>query len=256
MLSPVLEHLIFDSHLDLIGRCMCGWVWAGAADNNSSHCCRSRRWWTRSWGNVMPIDRRRLLMRTTIITTSGCYFMVNTVRKHISVNVLCHWGQVCVVLQVLRSSTPSSTKALTSATLTLVGCLEQESTLQRIHQRATSMSTASEEGPAVRRTKIGPAISATGNWTSNPVWPVAKWGFNGSIQLDGRGLTSLLWSLRQMLFCRVTLGKSFLQFSAMKMAHAPPGHHSVIGRPSVNGLAYAEYVIYRGEQVKLPPTPH
>uniref|UniRef100_A0A669B5D7 Poly [ADP-ribose] polymerase n=1 Tax=Oreochromis niloticus TaxID=8128 RepID=A0A669B5D7_ORENI len=53
---------------------------------------------------------------------------------------------------------------------------------------------------------------------------------------------------RQMLFCRVTLGKSFLQFSAMKMAHAPPGHHSVIGRPSVNGLAYAEYVIYRGEQ--------
>uniref|UniRef100_A0A8C2XL59 Poly [ADP-ribose] polymerase n=1 Tax=Cyclopterus lumpus TaxID=8103 RepID=A0A8C2XL59_CYCLU len=53
---------------------------------------------------------------------------------------------------------------------------------------------------------------------------------------------------RPMLFCRVTLGKSFLQFSAMKMAHAPPGHHSVIGRPSVNGLAYAEYVIYRGEQ--------
>ncbi|XP_028851894.1 tankyrase, TRF1-interacting ankyrin-related ADP-ribose polymerase b isoform X2 [Denticeps clupeoides] len=53
---------------------------------------------------------------------------------------------------------------------------------------------------------------------------------------------------RQMLFCRVALGKSFLQFSAMKMAHAPPGHHSVIGRPSVNGLAYAEYVIYRGEQ--------
>lgn len=61
---------------------------------------------------------------------------------------------------------------------------------------------------------------------------------------------------RQMLFCRVTLGKSFLQFSAMKMAHAPPGHHSVIGRPSVNGLAYAEYVIYRGEQVCTPtPTP-
>ena len=59
---------------------------------------------------------------------------------------------------------------------------------------------------------------------------------------------------RQLLFCRVTLGKSFLQFSAMKMAHAPPGHHSVIGRPSVNGLAYAEYVIYRGEQVSLTHT--
>ncbi|XP_076814893.1 poly [ADP-ribose] polymerase tankyrase-2-like [Clavelina lepadiformis] len=53
---------------------------------------------------------------------------------------------------------------------------------------------------------------------------------------------------RQMIFCRVTLGKSFLQFSAMKMAHAPPGHHSVIGRPSVGGLSHAEYVIYRGEQ--------
>ena len=35
----------------------------------------------------------------------------------------------------------------------------------------------------------------------------------------------------------------------MKMAHAPPGHHSVIGRPSVGGLSHAEYVIYRGEQV-------
>lgn len=49
--------------------------------------------------------------------------------------------------------------------------------------------------------------------------------------------------------CRVTLGKSFLQFSTMKMAHAPPGHHSVIGRPSAGGLSYPEYVIYRGEQV-------
>lgn len=34
------------------------------------------------------------------------------------------------------------------------------------------------------------------------------------------------------------------------MAHSPPGHHSVTGRPSVNGLALAEYVIYRGEQVR------
>ena len=37
----------------------------------------------------------------------------------------------------------------------------------------------------------------------------------------------------------------------MKMAHAPPGHHSVVGRPSVGGLAYPEYVVYRGEQVKI-----
>ena len=48
--------------------------------------------------------------------------------------------------------------------------------------------------------------------------------------------------------CRVALGKSFLQFNAMKMAHAPPGHHSVVGRPSVGGLSFPEYVVYRGEQ--------
>ncbi|VEN57461.1 unnamed protein product [Callosobruchus maculatus] len=53
---------------------------------------------------------------------------------------------------------------------------------------------------------------------------------------------------RHLLLCRVTLGKSFLQFSAMKMAHAPPGHHSVAGRPSVGGLYFPEYVVYRGEQ--------
>lgn len=85
--------------------------------------------------------------------------------------------------------------------------------------------------------------------------------------------------------CRVTLGKAFLQFSAMKasssfffrtssillrrwgnhvvdetrydspnliqqVAHAPPGHHSVIGKPSLGGLQFAEYVVYRGEQVR------
>ena len=37
----------------------------------------------------------------------------------------------------------------------------------------------------------------------------------------------------------------------MKMAHAPPGHHSVVGRPSVGGLSFPEYVIYRGEQVEM-----
>ena len=53
---------------------------------------------------------------------------------------------------------------------------------------------------------------------------------------------------RQLLLCRVTLGKSFLQFSAIKMAHSPPGHHSIIGRPSSGGLMFPEYVVYRGEQ--------
>lgn len=38
------------------------------------------------------------------------------------------------------------------------------------------------------------------------------------------------------------------------MAHAPPGHHSVIGRPSVGGLHFPEYVVYRGEQVRFSST--
>lgn len=37
----------------------------------------------------------------------------------------------------------------------------------------------------------------------------------------------------------------------MKMAHAPPGHHSVMGRPSSGGLNFPEYVVYRGEQVSV-----
>ncbi|CAH8475125.1 unnamed protein product [Heterobilharzia americana] len=53
---------------------------------------------------------------------------------------------------------------------------------------------------------------------------------------------------RQLLLCRVALGRSFIQFNAMKVAHAPPGHHSIVGRPSAGGLNFAEYVIYRGEQ--------
>ncbi|KAI6653202.1 glutaminase kidney isoform, mitochondrial isoform 1 precursor [Oopsacas minuta] len=53
---------------------------------------------------------------------------------------------------------------------------------------------------------------------------------------------------RQLLFCRVTLGKPYVITSACRMAHSPPGHHSVVGRPSACGLAFTEYVIYRGEQ--------
>ncbi|KAH8853078.1 Tankyrase-1 [Schistosoma japonicum] len=53
---------------------------------------------------------------------------------------------------------------------------------------------------------------------------------------------------RQLLLCRVALGRSFIQFNAMKVAHAPPGHHSIVGRPSAGGLNFSEYVIYRGEQ--------
>jgi len=57
---------------------------------------------------------------------------------------------------------------------------------------------------------------------------------------------------RRLLLCRVTLGKPvehITHHAAIKIAHAPPGHHSVIGRPSAGGLNYPEYVIYRGEQV-------
>lgn len=54
---------------------------------------------------------------------------------------------------------------------------------------------------------------------------------------------------RHLLMCRVTLGKSFVQYNAIKIAHAPPGHHSVMGTPSVGGLNFSEYVVYRGEQV-------
>ena len=63
---------------------------------------------------------------------------------------------------------------------------------------------------------------------------------------------------RRLLMCRVTLGKPVEQYNAIKIAHAPPGHHSVIGRPSTGGLHYPEYAIYRGEQVRVTgfdPTP-
>ncbi|KAK6112466.1 Ankyrin repeats (3 copies) family protein [Brugia pahangi] len=54
--------------------------------------------------------------------------------------------------------------------------------------------------------------------------------------------------VRHLLLCRVTLGRCFMQSSCNKMAHSPPGHHSVMGQPRSGGLNYPEYVIYRGEQ--------
>ena len=46
---------------------------------------------------------------------------------------------------------------------TLEGCLERASTLQKIRQRAISMSTESVEALDARRTRTDPATCATGD---------------------------------------------------------------------------------------------
>lgn len=74
------------------------------------------------------------------------------------------------------------------------------------------------------------------------------YGFGGGSGCPAHKDRSCYLCHRQMLLCRVTLGRGFQLLSAMKMAHAPPGHHSVAGRPSQGGLCFPEYVVYRGEQ--------
>lgn len=105
------------------------------------------------------------------------------------------------------------------------------STVQRVINMCTALVVASD----VRPTKINLVIRVPGEEEL-------------FLQQQQQNETNLYF-FRQLLLCRVALGKSFLQFSAMKMAHAPPGHHSVIGRPSAGGLHFPEYVVYRGEQV-------
>ncbi|XP_053623238.1 poly [ADP-ribose] polymerase tankyrase isoform X2 [Plodia interpunctella] len=74
------------------------------------------------------------------------------------------------------------------------------------------------------------------------------YGFGGGSGCPTHKDRSCYLCHRQMVLCRVTLGRAFQLLSAMKMAHAPPGHHSVAGRPSHGGLCFPEYVVYRGEQ--------
>ncbi|CAL8079146.1 unnamed protein product [Calicophoron daubneyi] len=74
------------------------------------------------------------------------------------------------------------------------------------------------------------------------------YGIGGGVGCPTHKSRSCYICPRQLLLCRVALGRSFIQFNAMKVAHAPPGHHSIVGRPSAGGLNFAEYVIYRGEQ--------
>lgn len=74
------------------------------------------------------------------------------------------------------------------------------------------------------------------------------YGFGGGSGCPAHKDRSCYLCHRQMLLCRVTLGRAFQLMSAMKMAHAPPGHHSVAGTPSQGGLCFPEYVVYRGEQ--------
>ncbi|VEL20240.1 unnamed protein product [Protopolystoma xenopodis] len=80
------------------------------------------------------------------------------------------------------------------------------------------------------------------------LWGKYVYGIGGGAGCPSHKSRSCYVCPRQMLLCRVALGRSFIQFNAMKVAHAPPGHHSIVGRPSAGGLNYAEYVIYRGEQ--------
>ena len=109
--------------------------------------------------------------------------------------------------------------------------------LRNILPKVINTFTALEEALDVLCIKTGHATFATGKSLQIP-----------SLFMHGK-CSFLMFNFRQLLLCRVTLGKSFLQFNAMKMAHAPPGHHSVVGRPSVGGLSFPEYVVYRGEQV-------
>ncbi|XP_073964135.1 poly [ADP-ribose] polymerase tankyrase-2-like [Choristoneura fumiferana] len=53
---------------------------------------------------------------------------------------------------------------------------------------------------------------------------------------------------RQVLLCRVTLGRTVELPRVLRMAHAPPDHHSVSGRPSPGGPFCYDHVVYRGEQ--------
>lgn len=68
----------------------------------------------------------------------------------------------------------------------------------------------------VHHIKINHVISAQGEYYYHTLDSV----FSLNIMVYNR-----FYPNRQLLLCRVTLGKSFLQFSAMKMAHSPPGMH-------------------------------
>lgn len=135
-------------------------------------------------------------------------------------------------------------KVLMKGMLTSVGCLEQAFISRNIHQRVTNMFMVLVVVLVAPSIRIVVVILVTGSSliflllsTKLDCFPITK-----------KFYLNVFFVSRHLLLCRVTLGKSFLQFSAMKMAHAPPGHHSVAGRPSTGGLNFPEYVVYRGEQ--------
>ena len=135
------------------------------------------------------------------------------------------------------SSTPSFTKASTRGMRTSEECSEQV-------VPSPSPPPYSSFKLALHRVQFLGIYFAENSSKSNQY----VYGIGGGTGCPQHKDRSCYACTRQLIVCRVTLGKSFLQFSAMKVAHAPPGHHSVIGRPSVGGLTFPEYVVYRGEQ--------
>lgn len=173
---------------------------------------RCKRFRIVNCGNAMRIDVRRLPKRTSCSPMSGC----------------------CST--AVRSSMRSYSADLTSVTPTLGVCSGRASTLRSIAPRVINMCMALAAALVAPRTRTSPATCVPGKCPAK--------------RICEQNLIVFIIH-RQLLLCRVALGKSFLQYSAMKMAHAPPGHHSVIGRPSAGGLHFAEYVVYRGEQVRM-----
>lgn len=74
------------------------------------------------------------------------------------------------------------------------------------------------------------------------------YGINGGNGCSLHSDKSCYVCSRKILLCQVLLGKQLSNTSSVKHAHAPPGHHSLLGKPSKDGLMFAEHVIYRGEQ--------
>lgn len=56
---------------------------------------------------------------------------------------------------------------------------------------------------------------------------------------------------RQLLVCRVTLGKCAVLTAPERYSHPPPGCNSVYGKAMEGFLDHDEYVIYCDEQVIL-----
>lgn len=103
-----------------------------------------------------------------------------------------------------------------------------------------------DESHANKKAMFGGAIYLTDVSSKANLYVYGEGGGTGCMKHNNKECVECE---RHLLLCRTSLGAAFTRTDSYTYTSPPPGHHSVTGVPSKNGLWHPEFAVYLGQQV-------